>query len=334
MLSPRLLLASVALPALVVTIDDRALAYAEARRWPDALMAVLYAWFVVQIGMLSYTAGRLLQNWGWRLLIVGWSLLLINLTLGRIAMMTYDAAYLLALALFASEVGALASWLVLGATALPGRLATAAAAYLPVAYLKDCVHLHWGGPWNDAWTIIVAVQVGSVAAAVALLRAAGYRIESCRGDTAGAAGGPVQFSLRHLLIATTVVAVVIPLMQQTLRSSQWLSSLQWLHAAADGLLLGLVSITALWMALGKGRRMIKAILFVMLATAAAGALWWLETSIAYKVRWSLRPEPLTDAGRWWFAWTLLTGSFLAGSLLVLRATEHRLVRRQRTVSVA
>lgn len=331
MLSPRLLVASVALPALVVAIDDRALAYAEARRWPDPLMAILYTWFVVQIGWLSAAAGRWLPHWGWRLLIVGWSLLLINLTLGRIAMSTYHGTHLLAQALFASEVGALTSWLVLGATPWPGRLATIAAAYIPVAFLKDCVHLHLGGPWNDAWTVIVGVQVGSIAAAVGLLRAAGYRIEIYRGDQTGTAGGPVQFSLRHLLIATTLVAVIIPVMQQLLRSSQWLSGLQWIHASSDGLLLGLVSLTALWMALGRGRWAIKAILFLVLATAAAGALWWLETSIAYKVRWSFRPEPLTDAGRWWFAWTLLTGAFLAGSLFVLRATDYRLVRRQRAV---
>ncbi|HEX5443482.1 MAG TPA: hypothetical protein VFW87_06625 [Pirellulales bacterium] len=342
MLSFRLLLASVALPVLVAAIDHRALDYAAAHRWRHLVVAALFSWFVIQVGLLSFTAGRLSPNWGWRLLIVGWSLLLINLTLGRIALLNWNAPRLLALALYSSEVGALASWIMLGAAHVWRRLAIVAMAALPLLYLQECLHLtHWasgllrgpywgGGYWDDPWTVIVMVQVGGVTAALALLRAAGYRIEPSHGADAEAPGGPVQFSLRHLLIATTVVAVVIPIMQHLLRSSQWLTGVQWLHAASDGLLLALVSFAALWAALGQARSLIKALLFLALALAAGAALWWLETSIGYKGRWSFRPEPLTDAGRWWFAWTLLTGSFLAGSLLVLRATGHRLVRRART----
>ena len=37
---------------------------------------------------------------------------------------------------------------------------------------------------------------------------------------------------------------------------------------------------------------------------------------------------LTDLGLLWIAWTLLSGSFLAGMLLVLRGSGYRLVRRR------
>jgi hypothetical protein len=186
----------------------------------------------------------------------------------------------------------------------------------------------WHG---DPWRIIVLVQAVATCVLAAFLHACGYRVELGEPKTADSDAGPIQFSIRHLLLATTAVAIMVPIVQGVLRqSSQFLSARQWLHSAADGAVLSVVSLAAFWAALGAGRWWNKILAFAMLALAAGASLCWLEKSVLYPVTWSPTwKQSLTDAGWWWVAWTSLAGSFLAGMLLVLHATGYRLVRRRR-----
>lgn len=329
-ISLRLLLVSVALPAVVVALDDFALRFGAAHRWSAVPGVAVSSWFVVQMAVLSYLAGSKLPSWGWRLLLVCWMLVLVNLLLGTSAAGRWNDQRLLALAFLSAEFGALAVWLILGSGWLGARVALVVLASLPVKMLADALGFHLRAlRWGDAWSIIVAVQIAATSALAALLRVAGYRIE-CEEQT-GETRGPVQFSIRHLLIATTVVAVLVPVVQGLLRSSSpWMGAGQWLHASVDGVVLALVSLAALWTALGTGRWPIKLLVFVLLAVAAGGGLHWLEATARY--RYSFSPymsQPLTEAGWRWTPWALLTGAFLAGMLLVLRATGFRLARRRR-----
>lgn len=105
------------------------------------------------------------------------------------------------------------------------------------------------------------VQAVGTCALAALLRVIGHRIEPAEYGRAKDGPGPIQFSIRHLLIATTAVAIIMTIVQELLRASQSLGGRQWLHASTDGLVLAVVSLAAMWAALGAGRWWIKALAF-------------------------------------------------------------------------
>lgn len=320
------------LPAVVVLSDDAALRFGDNCRWSTAVSLGAFGWFVCQTAVLSYVAGWKLPNWPWRLLLLGWTLVLVNLLLAASSMNAGWKQRMLGLAFLTGQIGALEIWLVLGGVAWPRRLGLLAAAALPVMFLSSALQFRWklGEYWmGDAWTVIVVVQLAGGLALAALLRVWGCRVEPYCETASHDPSGPIQFSIRHLLIATTAVAVVVPIVQRMLEaSSRTLSGWQWLHSVADGAILAVVSLAAVWMALGTGRWPLKFLVFAVLASTAGAGLNWLEASVLYISPWGA-PIQLTDLGLLWIAWTLVTGSFLAGMLLVLRGSGFRLVKRAR-----
>jgi hypothetical protein len=330
-LSIRFVLASVILPALAVVSDEAMLAFAHQHRWSVPTTLTVFSLFVGQTGILTYVAGKWLPNWGWRLVVLCWSMLLINLLLSHAASVGKDINEVLSLAFSSGQIGALAVWTILGSCTWRRRLALFSLAFVPVfLFGRAGPVLLWG--WHsDPWRIIVFVQTIGTCVLAAALQVSGHRIEPAEcGDSPGRPG-PIQFSIRHLLIATTAVAIIVPIVKEMLHaSSQSLGGRQWLHASADGVVLAVVSLAAMWAALGVGRWWIKIMAFAMLALSAGASLYWLEKTVLYPVPWSPTwKASLTYAGWWWVAWTSLAGSFLAGMLLVLRATGYRLVRRRR-----
>lgn len=328
----RLLVPAMLLPALVVLSDEAVLRFGDSYRWSTSAGVGAFSWFVFQTALLSYVAGTRLPSWPWRLLLLGWTLVLVGLLLSASSLNAGWKQRMLGLAFLTGQIGSLEVWLVLGGVAWPRRIALLAVAALPVMFLSSVLQFRWklGEYWmGDAWTVIVYVQLAGAFMLAALLRLWGYRIEPYCDTAANGPGGPIQFSIRHLLIATTAVAIAVPVAQRMLEaSSRTLSGWQWLHSAADGAVLAIVSLAALWMSLGAGRWPLKFLVFVALASIAGAGLNWLESSIRYISPWGA-PMQLTDLGLLWIAWTLLTGSFLAGMLLVLRASGFRLVRRAR-----
>jgi hypothetical protein len=330
-LSMRLVFASVVLPAVVVVADEAVLALAIKHRWSVSSVLAVFAWFVVQTGLLSYVAGCWLSNWGWRLVVLCWSMLLVNLWLAHAASVGRYENELLSLAFSSGQIGALAAWTFLGACVWQRRLALLSAAFIPVFVNGRAGQIMlWGDP-GDPWRSIVLIQAAGTCILAMWLFVSGHRIElaDSRASTGGA--GPIQFSIRHLLLATTFVAVMVPTLQGMARAAaKTMNERQWLHTTADGVLLAVVSLAAIWAALGMGHLWIKVLAFASLAVVAGATLYWLERTVLYPARWSPNwTQPLTGAGWWWVAWTSLEGSLLAGMLLVLRANGYRLVRRRR-----
>lgn len=325
------------LPALVVLSDEAVLRFGDRYRWSMVVAVGAFSWFIFQTALLTYVAGTRLPSWPWRLLLLGWTLVLVNLLLAASSMNAGWNQRMLGLAFLTGQIGALEIWMVLGGVAWPRRAALLSAAALPAMFLSSALQFRWtlGLYWlGDAWTVIVLVQLAGGVALAALLRLLGYRVEPYCESTSNGAAAPIQFSIRQMLIATTAVAVVVPVVQRMLEaSSRTLSGWQWLHSSADGLILALVSLAALWMALGTGRWPLKFLVFIVLAASAGAGLNWLETSIRYISPWGA-PMQLTDLGLLWIAWTLLTGSFLAGMLLVLRGSGFRLARKARSSDAA
>jgi hypothetical protein len=329
-LSMRLLIISVVLPAVVVGLDQLALRLGAAGDWSPAVGVAVTGLFVVQTALICFLAGSL-PTWKWRFLLLGWSILLVNLLLAAgVSVKQWDRE--LGSAFLSAQIGALSAWLVLGSSSPRNRLTVVLLAAIPVAQLYGSLDIGLATiSWGDPWSVIVAVQVGGTATVVTLLRVVGYRIEP---EPQGAAttGGPVQFSIRHMMIATTFVAVLVPAVQWLLRSSSpWRGAAMWLQATADGAALALVSLTALWAAIGRGRWTEKSLVFVLVAVVAALGLYWLEITAQYSVGYGCRTYQLTYLGWRWIAWALLSGSLLGGMLLVLRATNFRLIRQRRAL---
>lgn len=339
----RLLLPAMVLPAVIVLSDEWALRLASAKGWSAAATFGVLVWFVVQTALLSYVAGWRLPNWPWRLVLLGWALLLVNLLLP--ASTSYAAGIwrvevyqrMLGRAFAAGEISSLAIWLILGASSPIRRLGLVTAASLPVFYLFSALRFpaespRWAG--NDAWIVIILVQTAGIGAMAMLLRLQGFRIGSLSFDPRSPSRGPVQFSVRHLFVATTIVAILVFAAQWAMiASSHTLVSGQWVQASVYGALLALVSLAAVWMALGAGRWPLRLFVFAVMAACAGACLTWLETHIRYGERWG-QLVPLTDMQGRWPSWTLLAGSFLASMLLVLRGTGCRLAKRASIPSAA
>lgn len=333
------------LPALVVLSDEAVLRAASANRWSTASNLYVLAWFVFQTGLLSYVAGWRLPTWPWRLLLLGWTLLLVDLLLP--ATTTYAGGsshieslqHMLGRAFLTGQIASLTVWVVLSGVSLMSRLALVLVAALLATHLASSLEfrsyadsLRWGG--NEVWTVIVIAQISGVAAMALLLRLRGFRIEPLNAAPTSRSSGPMQFSVRHLIIATTFAAILTFGVQRAVEaSSHTLFSGQWVHASVVGALLSLVSLAALWMTLGVGRWPSKVLIFAIPIAAVGASLDWLESNLEYAERWGSL-MPLTNMGDLWPAWTLLTGSFLAGMLLVLRGSGFRLARKARSSDAA
>ena len=340
----RLLLPAMLLPACVAFSDEVVLKLASANRWSSMAVLAVLAWFVFQTALLSYVAGSKLPTWSWRLLVLGWTLVLINLLLP--ASTTYAGGSehiellqcMLGRAFLTGEIASTTIWLVLGGVSLMRRLGLALLAALPATYLALALEfpsnpapVRWGG--NEAWNVIIIVQVLGVAAMAVLLWFSGFRIEPVKEASTNGSGEPTQFSvrpqfsIRHLIMATTFVAILTFGAQWAAKaSSHTLFGGQWVHASVVGALLALCSLAALWMALGVGPWPVRVFVFAILTVGVGASAEWLESNIRYAERWG-RIRHLTDMHDLWPAWTLLTGSFVAGMLLVLRASGFRLVKK-------
>ncbi len=329
---PRLLLVSVLLPATVVAADSLALSHAQSQSWSTEATLVVFGLFLAQVALLAHLAGRCLPNWPWRLLVLGWSAVVVDLLLYSVSSYAQPHGLLLVCGFYASQIALSVSWAVLGSATWRWRLPLAALLLAAATYLIFRVPTQQ----SEGWLSVVFVQTLGTLGLCSLLRAFGYRIEPVAATTATAAGGPLQFSIGHMLIWTTAAAMIVMAAKQVVLSSavghDWEG---WLQIAIEGVILAVVALAAMWLALGGGRVWLTALVALVLAGAAGTALWHLEARyfasrmkgvIWYEWKW------IPYAGWWWVAWTLLAGSFLAGMLLAFRATGHRLVRRLRMLA--
>ncbi|HXT59275.1 MAG TPA: hypothetical protein VN699_11610 [Pirellulales bacterium] len=336
----RLLLPAMVLPVCVVLSDEAAVHLASASGWSQQATLSVLAWLVLQTALLSHVAGAKLPTWPWRLILLGWTLLLVNAL--QPGLTTYadglnrieSLERMLGRAFLSGEIAFIMVWLVLGDMSLMRRLALALLGSLPATYLGLALEFpSYPNParydGNGAWNVIVIVQISSVGLIAGVLRLRGFRIEPPTKSATSGSGGPMQFSIRHLIVATTFAAILTFGAQRAVEASHHtLVSGQWVHASVVGVLLSLIALTMLWMVLGAGRWQVKVFVSAMLAAGVGAAIDWLESNIRYGERWGHR-MPLTDMRALWPAWTSLTGSFLAGLLLMLRATGFRLVKGTR-----
>lgn len=319
---PKLVLVAVALPAGITVLDRAAFRYADAAQWSAESSLWLYGLFVAQTALLSWAAGRLLDSWPWRVVVVGWVLAMVNGQLPISQSTTWGVtAPLLVYAFLSAQLGALALWGVLGNWSWTLRLPAVLLAALPLVQLIP----------NDAsraraWLSLLIVQTASLVVLLLALWLAGYRL---RGSDELAGGRATRyFTITHMLGWTAAAAVLLGVLRVTQPLLSTFGAGRWLHTGMFGVCCALVTLAAIWSTLGEGRWYVRGLVFLVWPPLCGLFIWWLVEA--------LRQTASGDYLRWymggldalWLAWTSLAAMFLASLLLLARSTGYRLAPRQ------
>jgi len=203
--------------------------------------------------------------WG----ILLWGVVLMDLQVFAIAGgSSWSRANAVGIAFASSQAGALICFAALGATS--GRLRIPAAAIGLAFTFFFAVSLSA----TDAWYTVLLLQALATAIVCLVLRWLGFRIERVDLlDTEERAENRMQFSIRHLFYWTTGVAIILALGRLIgWRTLLWMGTQTDLHLLTFAPLLTLVSILAMWGALGRERWIAR--LSVLLVMLQGSVLSW------------------------------------------------------------
>jgi len=333
----RLLLVGVLFPAIFSTLDHWLLSRILLELPSARHMALTMATFVAQVGIMSWLCGRLLTNPLWRWGLYVWSWVLIDLQL--FAASSFSGRWTdrgqLPASLFAAQIGLTIVWAVMGDTQWAIRL--------PVcALLGTALALPMNLGYGYA-SEVFPIQLVALAILCLLLRWRKFRLVRLGepegagpADATVAPGSPrTQFSIRHVLIWTTSLAVLLGVLRALDRLSlaAWVPLFREGHLAVltGGILLACAFVVVLWASLGSGSAWVRLpILVVGLAVSgfALGIIHFCSTAnprVSFAELWMYRRE-FWPYSSWLVVWVALAGSLLFASLLILRAVGYRLVR--------
>ncbi|HVX14119.1 MAG TPA: hypothetical protein VHC22_23235 [Pirellulales bacterium] len=323
----RLLLVCAFLPLVVGAVDSAVLSMAGSSHWSGEMTFGVLALFLVQASAVSYAAGRWLPNWNWRLLLLGWLTLRVDLLLYSTSVVSHSdygvRSELLVVGFYASQVSLAIIWGILGSLEWRRRLAGAALAAAPA--LQFLLQINAERRYSTAaWLTVALVQAIGVVGICGLMRVLGYRIDN--GPDTRSDGAALQFTIGHMLVWTVAAAIIVSVARQVGMYAPGQYGLrEWMQLIIAGTVLAIVALVAMWMVLGAGRGIVTTVIALAIAASAGAFLWYLESRIAKggTAYW------LPFGGDWWLGWTLLAEPFLAGLLLVFSATGYRLVWRRR-----
>jgi len=284
--------------------------------------------FVVQVGLLGWLCGRFLDNpwWRWGFFLWGW--VLIDLQLFGTAGFTVGK---LTNALFAAQVGLAIIWAILGTTRWNIRLPACAVLAALLVFIM---------PTSDEFgQRLFPIQMIALAGLCLVLRWRRFQLMpiAAADERAVERVRQMQFSIRHLLIWTTSLAIVLG----ALRALDLLS-LQGVNAQFErrttayfsaGLLMAIAYIISLWAALGSGSPWLRWPVFALTLPLIGLAIGIIEDYFQW-IRWYpnftinlLWKDSYIREGLYRFVvTTTLAGSLLAASLVILRVTGYRLAR--------
>ena len=332
----RLFLLTVGLPAVIVIADEWATGFLRQQRWSALGMGVVYVLFVVQVGLLGIVVGRFVERWFLRWVVLLWGLVLIDLMLYCIAVdQPYrwrEWGHCLPYALLSGQLGLVVIWGIFGPVSWPWRLP----AFLVGAMLVTSL----GFAFEDAsgvWGLLAMIQALATVGLCFLLWSLGFRMTSSEGPVARgdkpAANRVFQFSIGHMLLWTLALVPILLLAQGlNLRYVHRITFWGWLGLLLIALGMGVVSLIAVRAALGRGSAALSISMFVVvpallgIVLALVGSLVTFMFESGAISRWDYITRDLAEIGWGWVAWTLLAAWFLAGLLLMFRASGYRLER--------
>ena len=341
----RLLLVGALVPAVFALVDHSLLNQLQDGSPASGLVALTMAAFVGQIALLGWLCGRLLSNpwWRWGLYLWGW--VLVDLQLATVTIFvrgSWSVAGVLPGSLFAAQLGLVIVWAVLGDTRWAIRLPACAVLGTLLA-----LPMNLGYGFSSE---IFPVQLVSLAALCLLLWWRGFRLQRtengetpARGTPSSKTAGHLQFNIRHVLIWTTSLAIVLGVLRalDLLSLGAWMPYFGrgWLAVLTGGLLLACVFVVSLWAALGAGPLWFRLpILLLALLTCgfSLGVIHFCTNAsplITFAQLWSYRREFWVNDG-WYVVWVSLAGGLLAASLVILRVIGYRLVQSRKKLTPA
>ena len=332
----RLFLVAAGLPAAVFIADQWAMTFVAEEDWSGPAMGMIYGLFVAQVGLLGFLVGRFVDRWLLRWIVLIWGLALIDTMLFRLVLEMpgwggwHDWGYCLPYALLSAQLGLVAIWGILGPLPWPWRL--------PGVLIAALLVMSFGFALNrgsEVWVLLATIQGATTVGLCTLVRSLGFRMRLLDGPTAPGrepTGSKVlQFSIGHMLVWMAALVPIILLAQGLdLWFLQFLSLWDWLGLVWIALGLGMVSLIAIWAALGRGPTAIRigmlALVPALIAIMPASIAFFSRVSRLVASRSVMN---VAEIGWGWMVWTLLAAWFLAGLLLMFRASGYRLVRAAR-----
>lgn len=341
---PRLLLVALLLPTCIAASN-----YALREYTRDASLPIQwaqFAWFVLQVGIVGVSVGRGISNPLLKWVVFSWNLLLINLLTAAQAI---DAAsfwraepQLPPAALMAGQMGFCVVWAWLGDTRWtwrwPGTLLAIGGLYF--LWLSFDI-----GSDQQMWTELLLLNVATLSLLCGGLRLMRFRLllltEEETRPTGQNSSRPMQFGIRHVLIWTTALAILLGVAKGldllNWRAAQELVRLGLLTKLVVATTSAMVMVVALWAALGQGHWLLRysASLILSLVLGGGLAMWSISKAFAARrapmtawssqVHWELLR--FYEIGWWWLGWLFLSGGLLVATLIILRVIGYRLVRR-------
>lgn len=344
----RLLLVGVLMPAVFSGLDHGLLTSLNYYASDLRVITLVMAAFVVQVGLMGWLCGSLLDNPWWRWGLYIWCWVLVDLQLLSVSVVTNTGGSryggMLPGALYAAQVGLCTIWAILGTTRWMIRLPAC-------AVLGTLLAVPQHGGYQNEFELMF-LQMIALGALCLLLRWRRFKlmqIEPASGATplgppSGKQAAQMQFSIRHVLIWTSTMAVVLGILRALdLLSIEALlpyAQFDFIFLASAGLLVAAVFVIAFWAALGAGPWWLR-LAVLLLALPAVGMVLAVLSWNAERIRYypgsdftALWTSPwgwqsLWDFHHWLLYWVALAGSLLFASLLIHRAIGLRLIRTVR-----
>ncbi len=204
-----------------------------------------------------------------------------------------------------SQTSLLGLWGGLAIVGLPVRFIGVT---IGIAYLIPLYSLS-ASDWGFEVMLLIFFATAVVACVMLVVRWRWARLENITAETFAVQAEGLQFSIRHLMILTFVIAC-------TLGAGRWLrpvfhGSAQWSELFVFGLCFVIVALISAWAMLGRSYVLLRTFVVLVICASMGGLLAFLLDREAY---WT------------WILLLLTEASAILASLYVVRRAGYRLVR--------
>jgi len=338
-----LALVGLVLPACMALANHYLLTGMSGTAISPGVTALIFAFYVGQIALMSWAVARFIERWQLRWIILIWAMVLIDLQLA--AMGGQERNYLrhmcLSTGVMAGQVGAIIVWGVLGSGSIKWRIpALLILARIVWVFFHQLIRINtYASSIQLGFEDLLVLQSVILAVLCGAMRLAGYslQIASSEPAQAGPDNGRLQFGIRDVLIGTTTLAALLGLAKAgdllTWRFAQNLYATSFWFVALTAILTAAVLFVALWAALGRGPAVLRCALLILVPLAAAFPIVWYCINVGQPrmiLNRDYRLHHWYQTGYWWIGWMFLAATLLAALLLVCRTLGYRLARSRRS----